>query len=201
MAECCKSLKSSITSKWPDNTEPLTLKKNGPVERAACEAPLLPAPCGRLSAADGHGDWHRNNSCQNGRARVMPSAQWSWRGAGALHLIELGEGRNLQNFFTIWNPSLIKKMISVIRTLMLGCNTLNILSKKIEKLLKSKHDCNFIRTNFINTGLFSSSNFTHTTMFAFSPSSPHIQKCRHTQHIIQFAALTPLYSTMYKCGC
>lgn len=41
----------------------------------------------------------------------------------------------------------------MIRTLMLGCNNLNILSKIIEKLLKSKHYYHFIRTNFINTGL------------------------------------------------
>lgn len=40
----------------------------------------------------------------------------------------------------------------MIRTLMLGCNNLNILSKNIEKLLKSKHYYNFIKTNFINTG-------------------------------------------------
>lgn len=48
MAECCKSLKSSITSKWPDNTEALTLKKNGPAERAAGKALLLRSSCWHL---------------------------------------------------------------------------------------------------------------------------------------------------------
>ena len=72
MAECCKSLKSSITSKWLDNTKMLTLKKKGPVKYAVYEAQsscLIPSVGSQHWTPQGLG-WRLNSSLLEWRGDV-----------------------------------------------------------------------------------------------------------------------------------
>lgn len=65
--------------------------------------------------------------------------------------------------------------------MILGCNNLNILSKNIKKLLKSKHYYDLIRTYFINTGFL-----------FFSPTF-------HSSHNICILSLYSTYTKMQTC--
>jgi len=106
IAECCKSLKSSITSEWLDNTKMLTPREEVQLSMLLAKH-HLPAWClliGFLHLNSAGTRWCLNGYLPEWRGKAHAlQAVGRTRNSSGLFIWRGGEGRNLQNLFETLN--------------------------------------------------------------------------------------------------